>query len=91
MSDVRRTRQPRSKAQRRVAVPIPAGISWIISLRCHSCAALFLLEGIPSARVHTTADSTVCPQCGAASEPYTIGTPGFGKRHLIVSLKKERV
>jgi hypothetical protein len=60
-----------------------------MSIRCYSCAALFLLQGIPSAHVHTIADSTVCPECGAASEPYTIGTPGFAKRHLIVTLKKE--
>ena len=91
MSDMHRTRQPRSKTQRRVALPTEAGISWIISLRCHSCAALILLHGIPSARVHTVADSTVCPQCGAASEPYTMGAPGLAKCHLIVSLKKESI
>jgi hypothetical protein len=89
MSDVRRTRQPRSKTQRRVALPIEAGILWAMSLRCHNCSALILLKEIPSMRVHTMADSTVCPQCGAVSEPYTMGAPGFAKRHLIVSLKKK--
>jgi hypothetical protein len=89
MSDMRRTRQPRSKTQTRLALPIAEKISWTMSIRCYSCAALFLLQGIPSAHVHTIADSTVCPECGAASEPYTIGTPGFAKRHLIVTLKKE--
>jgi len=91
MSDMRRTRQPRSKTQRGVALPVAATISWMMSLRCHNCAALFVLKGIPSALLHTMADSTACPQCGSASEPYTMGAPGCAKRHLIISLKKEPV
>ena len=90
MSDVHRTRQPRGKTQRGVALPAAAAASWVISLRCHRCGALFLLKGIPSASLPATADSTVCPQCGAASEPYILGTPGLAKRHLIVKLEKER-
>jgi len=91
MSDMGRTRQPRKKTQTRLALPVAEAISWMLSLRCHSCGALFLLQGVPSASIHTMADSTVCPECGAASEPYTMGTPGLAKRHLIVSLKKERI
>jgi len=62
----------------------------MMSLRCHNCAALFMLKGVPSASLPLMADSTVCPECGAASEPYTLGSPGMAKRHLIVKLEKER-
>lgn len=93
MSDMPRARQPRGEGKGSLIVPTAtatAAGSWIISLRCHNCEALFSLTGIPSASLASTADSTVCPECGAASEPYMLGAPGFAKRHLIVKLEKER-
>jgi hypothetical protein len=90
MSDMRRTRQPRGEAQGRVTITPAVTASWEMSLRCYRCDAMFFLKGIPSASLVSIADSTVCPACGAISEPYVLGTPGLAKSHLIVKLEKDR-
>jgi hypothetical protein len=93
MSDMPRARQPRGEGKGKLIDPAataPSAESWMMSLRCHQCEALFSLTGIPAANLVSIADSTVCPACGAVSEPYRLGAPGFARRHLIVKLEKER-
>lgn len=90
MSDMRRARQRRGQTQRGMTVSPAVAPSWRMSLRCYHCEALFFLKSVPSTSLVSMADSTLCPACGAVSEPYVLGSPGFGKRHLIVKLEKDR-
>jgi len=93
MSDLPRARQPRGQGKPGVGAR-PASErsapSWTVAMRCYNCETLFSLTGIASTSIVSKSDSSQCPACGAASEPYILGALGVTKRHLIVKLERDR-